>query len=1382
MGSKQTAQSNTSSSYSPPPDVLANYQAVTQTAQNVAATPYSAYSGQIVSPINNQQNAGIGAVNNASGIQDPYNTGATGLANSSAGAVNPTAFSADQLDQYENPYQNDVVNSTLAEIQNQNAQQAAQLQGNSISAGAFGGDRAGVAQAQLAGQQDLATNSTIAGLNAANFNNALSEFNTQQGVGLAAGQNNAARQLAASQELGTLGNTAQAEALTEANAQTNAGTLQQTTQQAQDTSAYNQFLQAQAYPFQTTGWLANIVEGIGSQSGGSSTGQTTQTGSTGGAGVGALLGLASFLKDGGRVNGDVPHKAGGGGLSTPYTGGLIDPTTGQPVGLGGGSVVPTLNLPVGHTMPTGGGPAVAAAPNQGQQAGQMSDAVKKLGTAVKNSPFAQQLKGLAGGAQPMALHPDDALSLAGDDAISGLGDDALASGGGDALGGLGALGGFFSGGGLVRRHFDDGGGVGGGGDGDGAPGGDNGGDGGPGEGNSGAAGPGGNGAGGHPTWMTPAVPAAAVAAPHAIVANPHPNAPSYFVSPVQMSDGTYTTTQDLAHGVIAPGLSSVAPLTFADGGLVRRKYADGGDVDLSPESLLADNWNPKALDLATALPTPEKALAARYSGPQMPVPPVALSPESQLSVAMGGQPGADTVPAPDPIDTERDRQWGKLVQAQSDTGLAALKTAMGGDSVAPAPSAPANPYGAIEAEPQFGANVPLPPVRPAGLGAADTTVTDATPTAPPLNIAPRGLAASATSAAPVQASGLANSAPVAPGNVGNPLGTLKSQIGSYESGNNYAAIGPETSTGDHAYGKYQVMGSNIPSWTKEAVGRSMTPAEFLHDQGAQEAVASLKLGQYLTQYGNPQDAASAWFTGKPLSEGANLKDVNGVSGSQYVANTVGGGRSGPPKWSDVLADNAEGSANIAARERAASGLAGYAPADTPVDGGVTAQSVPSDNGGVMGTVRHMLGTDTNPTNDGARSGLLGMNFSDAARQGLLSAGLGMMSGTSRSGLVNIGQGGLQGIAAYNNAKNLASEIGLKQAQTLGSLTGTQGADIENKIKQKQLDLMLGILDGHENSGTKRADAIAASPAVTTPTVTAPTVAPTKTVDPNFDPIALREKANKLAMIPAFKDAADKAAAQSAAIMNGEQQVRFTDGSVGYYPGVGEAKAEQAKRVAAAGEEAKVPAGTQAESQKAQLLARTDAFNKNNEGQSMLQQAQAVRDVMFDPKTGAPNINTGPLGDKIAHVAAIAEQLGISNPTVKMLTGTDPNNAQEVDKFKTALGSETARQDLTGNKVTQSEWNKFLQSVPGNQVLPGALKFLIDKSIIPKAQQQIGAYNAVKGMHPENGDDVQGAIAKYNAEHPWYTPGASSASSGVTPEMAAAELARRRLAKSQGAVQ
>jgi len=107
-------------------------------------------------------------------------------------------------------------------------------------------------------------------------------------------------------------------------------------------------------------------------------------------------------------------------------------------------------------------------------------------------------------------------------------------------------------------------------------------------------------------------------------------------------------------------------------------------------------------------------------------------------------------------------------------------------------------------------------------------------------------------------------------------------IQSIESGGNYGALGPVTKSGDRAYGAYQVMGANIPSWTQGALGKSLTSSEFLSSKSAQDAVFEKYFGASVSKFGNPQDAASVWFTGRPLSKGAGASDILGTTGSEYV--------------------------------------------------------------------------------------------------------------------------------------------------------------------------------------------------------------------------------------------------------------------------------------------------------------------------------------------------------------------------------------------------------------------------------------------------------------------------------------------------------------------
>jgi hypothetical protein len=111
-------------------------------------------------------------------------------------------------------------------------------------------------------------------------------------------------------------------------------------------------------------------------------------------------------------------------------------------------------------------------------------------------------------------------------------------------------------------------------------------------------------------------------------------------------------------------------------------------------------------------------------------------------------------------------------------------------------------------------------------------------------------------------------------------------LAAVESGGRYDALGPVMETGsyrgDRAYGKYQVMGKNIPSWTKEALGTSMTPDEFLANTDAQDAVAAHFMQKSYQKYGTWEDAASVWFTGRPLAQAGNASDGY-TSVQDYVA-------------------------------------------------------------------------------------------------------------------------------------------------------------------------------------------------------------------------------------------------------------------------------------------------------------------------------------------------------------------------------------------------------------------------------------------------------------------------------------------------------------------
>lgn len=386
------AGTNTVSSQSQPP---AAFQAalgqVGQQAQQTAQTPYQPYTGQLVAPMNAQQYAGIQNMDTAYQYGQPYQTAAgneiaastapllpgaqpyldqagslygmaannaaslsgyvqpgIGQANSLYGAsaqqLTPTQFSAGQVNQYESPYTQQVVNATQAQFNNQNQQQQSSIAGNAISQGAFGGDREGVAQGIAAGQEQLAQAPVIAGLQNQGYAQALNEFNTQQQVGLGAQQATqqlqqgagagilaGGNQMLNAQQLATqdlqstaqgtaglgqtalganeanawlnsqagfgyanLGNQAYNQILSTGQAGLAAGNQEQQQQQSELNVPYEQYIQQQGYPFQVESWLSGLEGQLSNAAGG--TASTTSPGPSPISQIGGLglTGLAGY--------------------------------------------------------------------------------------------------------------------------------------------------------------------------------------------------------------------------------------------------------------------------------------------------------------------------------------------------------------------------------------------------------------------------------------------------------------------------------------------------------------------------------------------------------------------------------------------------------------------------------------------------------------------------------------------------------------------------------------------------------------------------------------------------------------------------------------------------------------------------------------------------------------------------------------------------------------------------------------------------------------------------------------------------------------------------------------------------------------------------------
>lgn len=384
MGSK-TQQST--SSTAPDPAVQAHLDSLLNRGEAVANLPLKQYSGDMLAGFTPMQQQAMGNIRQSQGMALPFLNSAADMATGNAGnnlyrqahniadpnaqadtfaraqnlanpnsqnqafnraenLADPMHFNQQAVDKYYSPYQSDVINSAMRDINRTNQLQQNDLRGNAISAGAFGGDRAGVAAAELARNQNQTNNATLAGLENQGYAQALGQFNQQQGnrftaantvgnlaqqqqgnrfnasnlvgnlaqqqmgnnlgaAGLFANMGTQAQgnQLNAANALAGYGLQGQNAALQGAQAELGAGGMQQQLAQAQLNIPYQQFLQRQQYPQQSTNFLSGLISGVGPLAGGT----TTQT-SPGPNMWSQLLGLGTaaagaFINRGGRVDG-----------------------------------------------------------------------------------------------------------------------------------------------------------------------------------------------------------------------------------------------------------------------------------------------------------------------------------------------------------------------------------------------------------------------------------------------------------------------------------------------------------------------------------------------------------------------------------------------------------------------------------------------------------------------------------------------------------------------------------------------------------------------------------------------------------------------------------------------------------------------------------------------------------------------------------------------------------------------------------------------------------------------------------------------------------------------------------------------------------------------
>lgn len=299
-GSQPQQVNSTSTTSNLPQYAQPYYEDVLNRATSISNSSYTPYTGQRVADFTPEQGKGMGLVQNNVGSYLPdFNNAATSYGQASFNPQQSTnTYNAQTLtpknwtdsgvsQQYMDPYVQNVLNQRMDEASRQFNIQGRQQQQSAQQAGAFGGYRQGLVEAennrnqninlaQIEGQgMDTAYNTGIGAFNqdrsaqigANQLNNQFGQAQSSLGM-QAAAQNNAAGQAAGQLALNrgqgqaALGAARQQAGLTDAQAMLNIGGMSQALNQQKMDTAYNDFVAQRDYNRQNINWLSGILHGV----------------------------------------------------------------------------------------------------------------------------------------------------------------------------------------------------------------------------------------------------------------------------------------------------------------------------------------------------------------------------------------------------------------------------------------------------------------------------------------------------------------------------------------------------------------------------------------------------------------------------------------------------------------------------------------------------------------------------------------------------------------------------------------------------------------------------------------------------------------------------------------------------------------------------------------------------------------------------------------------------------------------------------------------------------------------------------------------------------------------------------------------------------------
>ena len=214
------------------------------------------------------------------GGYQPYINQATGATTAGIDAFNPQAVSniQGQIDQgtgynigqqYLNPYQQNVIDATMSEMNRQQAMNMNDIAAQAAAAKSFGGSRHGILEAETMRGFDANRTNALAGLNAANFAQAQQAQEAHRQRQLQGAQTSGAvRNMAANanfagaQTAAGIGGLQQQYGLTDVSTLGATGDQQQRQRQLGLDVAHDEYLREQNRPFQMASFYSDILGGV----------------------------------------------------------------------------------------------------------------------------------------------------------------------------------------------------------------------------------------------------------------------------------------------------------------------------------------------------------------------------------------------------------------------------------------------------------------------------------------------------------------------------------------------------------------------------------------------------------------------------------------------------------------------------------------------------------------------------------------------------------------------------------------------------------------------------------------------------------------------------------------------------------------------------------------------------------------------------------------------------------------------------------------------------------------------------------------------------------------------------------------------------------------